>query len=82
MVAGFGNDGESGLEGVRVGNAIGTYLHGPLLPRNAWLADWILERALEHRTGERRALEPLADELEESAHAVASARARARGGRS
>ena len=81
VVAGFGNDGESGFEGVRVGNAIGTYLHGPLLPRNAWLADWILERALEHRTGERRALEPLPDELEENAHAVAAARARSRRGR-
>lgn len=65
VVAGFGNDGASGLEGVRVGNAIGTYLHGPLLPRNAWLADWIVERALEHRTGERQALAPLADDLED-----------------
>ena len=81
VVAGFGNDGASGFEGVRVGNAIGTYLHGPLLPRNAWLADWILERALEHRTGERRELDPLPDELEDSAHAVAAERARARGGR-
>jgi lipid II isoglutaminyl synthase (glutamine-hydrolysing) len=81
VVAGFGNDGESGFEGVRVENAIGTYLHGPLLPRNAWLADWILERALEHRTGERQELEPLADELENSAQTVAAARARSRGGR-
>jgi CobQ-like glutamine amidotransferase family enzyme len=81
VVAGFGNDGESGFEGVRVGNAIGTYLHGPLLPRNAWLADWILERALEHRTGERPKLDPLQDDLEASAHTVAAARARSRGGR-
>jgi CobQ-like glutamine amidotransferase family enzyme len=81
VVAGFGNDGASGFEGVRVGNAVGTYLHGPLLPRNAWLADWILERALEHRTGERQALEPLADELEDQAQTVAAGRARSRGGR-
>jgi CobQ-like glutamine amidotransferase family enzyme len=81
VVAGFGNDGESGFEGVRVGNAIGTYLHGPLLPRNAWLADWILARALEHRTGEPQELDPLADDLEASAHTVAAARARSRGGR-
>ena len=81
VVAGFGNDGASGFEGVRVGSAVGTYLHGPLLPRNAWLADWILERALEHRTGERQALEPLADELEDEAQAVAAGRARSRGGR-
>jgi len=63
VLAGFGNDGESGFEGARVGRAIGTYLHGPLLPRNPWLADWLLAQALAHRTGgEPRELEPLADE--------------------
>jgi CobQ-like glutamine amidotransferase family enzyme len=81
VVAGYGNDGESGFEGVRFGSAVGTYLHGPLLPRNPWLADWLLESALEHGTGERRALEPLADDLEEDAHAIAAARAHSRGGR-
>jgi CobQ-like glutamine amidotransferase family enzyme len=80
VVAGFGNDGESGLEGCRVGNAIGTYLHGPLLPRNPWLADWLLARAVAHRDGELPQLQPLPDVLESEAHAVASARARARGG--
>ncbi len=81
VVSGFGNDGESGYEGCRVGSAIGTYLHGPLLPRNPWLADWVLTRAFEHRTGEAPVFEPLLDELEAEAHAVSSARARARGGR-
>jgi hypothetical protein len=82
VVAGFGNDGSSGFEGCRVGSAIGTYLHGPLLPRNPWLADWLLERALEHATGAPVApLDPLADELELAAHAVAAERARRRGGR-
>jgi CobQ-like glutamine amidotransferase family enzyme len=81
VVAGFGNDGESGCEGCRVGRAIGTYLHGPLLPRNPWLADWILEQALAHQVGERVELEPLADELEGEAHRVAAARARSRGGK-
>ena len=58
------------LRGRRVGRAIGTYLHGPLLPRNPWLADWLLEQALAHRTGgEPPELEPLADELEARAHA-------------
>ena len=42
VVHGFGNDGESGFEGCRKDRAIGTYLHGPLLPRNPWLADWLL----------------------------------------
>ena len=83
VVAGFGNDGESGLEGCRVGRAVGTYLHGPLLPRNPWLADWLLEQALAHATGgEPPSFEPLPDELEAQAHEVSAGRARARGGRS
>jgi len=81
VVAGFGNDGQSGFEGVRVDGAIGTYLHGPLLPRNPWLADWLLARALEHRDGAAPALDPLPDELEREAHVVSAARARSRGGR-
>ena len=81
VVAGFGNDGRSGFEGCRVGNALGTYLHGPLLPRNPRLADWLLARAVEHRSGELPMFEPLPDGVEREAHAVASARARSRGGR-
>src|SRR5207248_2487328 len=72
---------QSGYEGCRAGRAIGTYLHGPLLPRNPWLADWLLAQALAHRTGEAPSLEPLEDELEAEAHEVSAARARARGGR-
>src|SRR5204863_4430767 len=49
VVAGFGNDGESGFEGCRVGRAVGTYLHGQLLPRNPWIADCVLAHALAHR---------------------------------
>lgn len=82
VVAGFGNDGESGFEGCRVGRAVGTYLHGPLLPRNPWLADWLLAQALAHATGgEPPALEPLPDRLEAQAHEVSAARAHRRGGR-
>jgi hypothetical protein len=82
VLAGFGNDGESGFEGCRAGRVIGTYLHGPLLPRNPWLADWLLAQALSHRTGdEPPELEPLPDELEAEAHGVSAARARTRGGR-
>jgi CobQ-like glutamine amidotransferase family enzyme len=83
VVSGFGNDGVSGFEGCRVGRAIGTYLHGPLLPRNPWLADWLLANAAAHRTGAAPPVfEPLDDALEAEAHSVAAARAKARGGRS
>jgi CobQ-like glutamine amidotransferase family enzyme len=82
VVAGFGNDGESGYEGCRVGRALGTYLHGPLLPRNPWLADWLLAQALAHATGgEPPELAPLPDRLEAEAHAISAQRARDRGGR-
>jgi CobQ-like glutamine amidotransferase family enzyme len=81
VVSGFGNNGEDGFEGCRVAGAVGTYLHGPLLPRNPWLADWLIVRALAGRLGETPELEPLPDELEASAHAVSSERARSRGGR-
>jgi CobQ-like glutamine amidotransferase family enzyme len=67
VLRGHGNDGSSGLEGVRLGNVIGTYLHGPLLPKNAWLADWLIARAL----GRDEPLPPLDDTLEHAAHVEA-----------
>jgi CobQ-like glutamine amidotransferase family enzyme len=81
VIAGFGNDGETGYEGCRVGLALGTYLHGPLLPRNPWLADWLLSAALSRKTGEWIELDPLPDALEAEAHTVSESRARSRGGR-
>jgi CobQ-like glutamine amidotransferase family enzyme len=80
VVAGFGNDGASGSEGCRVRRVYGTYLHGPLLPRNPWFADLLLAQALAH-AGADTVLAPLEDELEHEAHAVSATRARARGGR-
>ena len=82
VVSGFGNDGRSGFEGCRLDRAVGTYLHGPLLPRNPWFADWVLSQALAHAGGDQPLdLESLPDELEREAHAIASDRARTRGGR-
>jgi lipid II isoglutaminyl synthase (glutamine-hydrolysing) len=81
VLAGFGNDGESGFEGCKAGRVVGTYLHGPLLPRNPWFADWILAEAAAHQLGEAPTFEPLNDELELQAHGVSAERARARGGR-
>ncbi len=49
---GHGNDGRSGFEGVRRGSVIGTYLHGPLLPKNIWFADWLIATALGLDVGE------------------------------
>ncbi len=75
VLAGFGNDGASGFEGARAGRVYGTYLHGPLLPRNPWFADRLLGEALEHRAGAPVELERLDDSLERSAHRVARERA-------
>ena len=65
VLKGHGNDGRSGLEGARRGSIVGTYLHGPLLPKNAWFADWLIARALAIDPGE---LAPLDDRLERAAH--------------
>src|SRR3954465_8482656 len=46
VISGHGNNGRDGFEGVHRGNVIGTYLHGPLLPKNVWLADKLIELAL------------------------------------
>jgi CobQ-like glutamine amidotransferase family enzyme len=69
VLKGHGNDGASGYEGVRGGRhgtVLATYMHGPLLPKNAWLADWLAATAL----GLDR-LQPLDDALEDAAHAAA-----------
>ena len=51
VLCGFGNNGADGGEGVRAGRVIATYLHGPVLPKNAWLTDHLLAQALEHAGG-------------------------------
>jgi CobQ-like glutamine amidotransferase family enzyme len=68
VLRGHGNNGRDELEGVRRANVIGTYMHGPLLPKNAWFADWLIAAAL----GRAEPLPPLDDELELAAHAEAS----------
>ncbi|HEX8646791.1 MAG TPA: hypothetical protein VF715_07800 [Thermoleophilaceae bacterium] len=63
VLSGHGNNGKDDFEGVRKGNVIGTYLHGPLLPKNVWLADRLIELALGID------LDPLPDDsMEEAAH--------------
>jgi CobQ-like glutamine amidotransferase family enzyme len=68
VLHGHGNNGHDRYEGVKRANLIGTYLHGPLLPKNAWLADLLIALAIGRRTGSQPELEPLDDELEASAH--------------
>ena len=75
VIEGFGNNGDDGQEGVRRGNLIGTYLHGPLLPKNSWLADRLIMIALERRYGEPPDLQPLDDSLEQAAERCARAAA-------
>ena len=70
VLHGHGNNGRDGFEGVRRRNVIGTYLHGPLLPKNARFADWLIAGALG-----LDGLDPLDDALEAEAHAEARAAA-------
>jgi CobQ-like glutamine amidotransferase family enzyme len=78
--AGGGNNSEDGLEGCVHGNAIGTYLHGPALPKNPALADHLIAAALRRRYGDVT-LPPLDDDPELTAHEQALGRALARPGR-
>ncbi len=76
---GHGNNDMDGTEGAMTRRAIGTYLHGPLLPKNPQLADLLLGWALEHATGATVPLAPLDDTLELLAHRAAIARVSERG---
>jgi lipid II isoglutaminyl synthase (glutamine-hydrolysing) len=79
VCTGHGNNGVDGGEGVRSANLFGTYIHGPLLPKNAELADHLIALALARATGAEPELEPLDDALERAAHASAVSAARPRG---
>jgi len=72
VIRGYGNNGEDGHEGCVYRNAVGTYLHGSLLPKNPRLADWFILRALRRRH-DIEALADLDDGLEEEAHRAAVA---------
>jgi lipid II isoglutaminyl synthase (glutamine-hydrolysing) len=72
VLRGNGNSGNDGTEGVRGGphgTVIGTYMHGPLLPKNTAFADWLVATALGMHVGD---LPPLDDALEAAAHAEAA----------
>ncbi len=71
VVAGSGNNGQDGGEGARYRQVYGTYLHGPVLPKNPWFTDYLTWQGLRHRYGEVAPLAPLADGAEERAHDAA-----------
>jgi lipid II isoglutaminyl synthase (glutamine-hydrolysing) len=71
VLAGAGNNGEDGTEGARYREVYATYLHGPVLPKNPWLADHLLSRALARRYPDFGPLAPLEDGVEAQAHAAA-----------
>lgn len=68
VLYGSGNDGESGYEGVIYKNVIGTYLHGPLLPKNPQVCDYLIARALERKYKEKIILSSLEDQEEMEAN--------------
>ena len=67
VIKGFGNNGKDGLEGAVYKNSFGTYLHGPILPKNPRFADYLIKNALEQKYKTRIELETLDDNLEEKA---------------
>lgn len=62
-IAGYGNNGEDGMEGAFYRNAIATYSHGPVLPKNPFLADWLIQTALAQKYQTPVSLSPLDDTL-------------------
>ena len=79
VLRGHGNNGDDGSEGALYRQAIGTYLHGSLLPKNVALMDRLILAALRHRYGEQVSIEPVADVYAERAHRSAVAVAKRRG---
>lgn len=67
VVSGYGNNGEDGMEGAFYRNAIATYSHGPLLPKNPFIADWLIQTALTEKYQTNISLEPLDDTLAKQA---------------
>ncbi len=70
VLAGWGNNGKDNYEGAVYKNVFGSYLHGPILPKNPWFTDLLIKLALERRYGTIE-LAPLDDSTEEAAHAAA-----------
>ncbi|HMS22745.1 MAG TPA: hypothetical protein PKA38_03165 [Candidatus Levybacteria bacterium] len=70
VLKGYGNNGKDKTEGIIYKNSIGTYLHGPILPKNPEIADWLIETALERKYNEKITLTPLDDSIEKAAQEI------------
>ena len=73
VIRGYGNNSNDLTEGARYKNCIGTYLHGPILPKNPRITDWLILKALERRQPKAK-LDRLDDSIENNAHKVAVSR--------
>lgn len=67
VIKGFGNNGKDRTEGIIYKNSIGSYLHGPILPKNPELADWLIQKALEKKYNKDLKLKTLDDTMEKNA---------------
>ena len=74
VVSGYGNNGDDKSEGIVYKNVIGSYLHGPLLPKNPKLADYLIEKAIKRKHGDGFSLSPIDDDAESRAHSYIAAR--------
>lgn len=70
VLEGYGNNGKDKTEGILYKNAIGTYLHGPILPKNPEVADFLIQKALEKKYGNEAELQPLENALEKQAREI------------
>ena len=68
LIKGMGNNGDDGFEGARYKNVFGTYLHGPILPKNPKFADYLIELAIKKKYNIDVKLDILDDEIENLAH--------------
>lgn len=66
VLKGYGNNGQDGFEGARYKNSFGTYLHGPILPKNPLFADYLIQKAMENKY-KISVLDDLDDSLEQKA---------------
>ena len=66
VIKGNGNNGDDKTEGLVYKNTLGTYCHGPILPRNSFIADFLISQALKIKYKNEVSLKAIDDKLEET----------------